>query len=227
MKKTLSIGNTDSGITLGGTKIYASGGKTTTVEFKCKYASSATATSDDIDIQAPVDVSASVTEAKGSFATGLSLKHYTDANYNAELTTPIAIGSIVFPMITWEVTTSKIGFYIENCYVIDVTNVDVPNDDDPRIPIILNTCYAGVVSAAISPDRATGLFNHKKAKFSYRSFSFDTASADQQKLSCTVQFCTTTTDGSRTCTGDDYAGAKPVVDVANCPSSNQFNYAFC
>ena len=121
----------------------------------------------------------------------------------------------------------KKRFYIENCYVIDVTNPDVPNAADPRIPIILKTCYAGVVSAGVSPDRATGLFNLKEAKFSYRSFSFDTASADQQKISCTVQFCTTTTDGSRTCTGDDYAGAKPVVDVANCPSSNQFNYAFC
>ena len=226
MTKTLSIGNTDDGITLGGTKIYASGNEKTTVEFKCNYASSATATSDDISINAPVDVSASVTEANGNFALGLSLKHYTDATYKTILNDPIAIGSIVFPMITWEVNTSKLGFYIENCDVIAVTDPDVPNSADPRIAIIRETCYAGVVSARISPDRASGIFNHKEAKFSYTSFSFTTDSADQQKISCTVQFCTTNTDGSRTCSGDDYVGAKPVVDVDNCPSTAQFNYGF-
>ena len=225
MKKTLSIGNTDSGITLGGTKIYASGSKKTTVEFTCKYASSATATSDAIDINTPVDVSATVTEAFGTFTSGLSIKHYTDANYKTITTDPIAIGSIVFPMITWEVNTSKLGFYIENCDVIDVTDPKVPNSNDPRIPIILQTCYAGVVGARISPDRASGLFNHKEAKFSYRSFSFTTDSADKQKISCTIQFCTANLDGSRKCTGDDYVGAKPVVDVKKCPSTDQFNYA--
>ena len=224
MSKTFEYGEDSAGITVGGTQIHTSGSKRTRVDFQCKYASSATATSDDVDISAPVDVSVSVMEATGNFALGLSLKHYTDDTYEAILTDPIAIGSIVFPMITWEVDTSKIGFYIENCYVIHVSDPDVPNSDDPKVPIILETCYAGVVSAGIFPNRATGLFNLKKAKFSYRSFSFTTDDAHQQKISCTVQFCTTNTDGSRTCSGADYGGAKPVVDVTNCPFTERYNY---
>lgn len=188
MKKTITLGSTDAGINLG-TQIYTTGGGSTAVTFTCKYDSSATAISDAYDVNTPVDVSGSVTEATGTFTDGLNIAYYTNGDFNDLMTEASEIGSTLYAQVTWDVSTDKLGFYVRSC---DVYNVSDPFDvlNDPKITIIEDSCYAGVVHATILPDRTTGLFVHNDAQFSYKSFSFDTDVTDKQKISCNIQFCT-------------------------------------
>ena len=225
MTKKFSYGERDAGVPVDGETIYFKGGAVTTVTFICRYASQVTTSSDGYDVTGPNDITGSVTEAEGSFAAGLSIKFYTDDTYKSEMTGISSIGAKLFPMVTWEVTTNKLGFFIQECDVINVSEPDSPtrNPADPFVTIIKDTCYAGVVQAAIYPARSA-IFTSKYSKFSYASFSFDIAVADKQTLSCAIQFCTTNLDGSRKCTGNDYSGAKPVVDVSNCPTTKIYNY---
>ena len=116
-------------------------------------------------------------------------------------------------MVSWEVTTTAIGFFIQSCDVIDASN------SATKIKIIDGSCYARVVSAASYPDRS-GIFNHQFAKFSYQSFSFNTNAADRQKLSCAIQFCTMQADG----TTPACCAVKPETDVNNCPKTRPYSY---
>ena len=225
----MSSGTTDAGTDLGGTSIYTDGSGSRSVVFTCKYASSATASSEAYDVNTPADVTGSVTEATGTFADGLSIKYYTDNTYTKELSDPADIGSTLYAMVTWEVTTAKIGFFIQKCDVIDVSKPNDPTDvpTDERVSIIDGTCYAGVVNAAIYPDRAA-IFTHKEAKFSYTSFSFNTNASDKQKILCTIQFCTMQDDGTTpVCHVDNasYTGSKPATDKdRDCPTTAAYLY---
>lgn len=226
MTKTLSAGNTDDGTDLGGTTVYTDGKGPRSVVFTCEYASSATASSEVYDVNSEVyDATATVTVSSGDFTDGLTIKYYTDDTYKTEITNPVEIGSKVYPMVTWAVTTTQIGFFIQKCDIINVS--DPETDNDPRISIIDGTCYAGVVNAAIYPDRATGIFTHKEAKFSYNSFSFTTDAAEQQKLSCTLQFCTMQDDGTTpVCHVDNtaFTGLKPATNLNECPATAAYLY---
>lgn len=191
MKKTITLGSTDAGINLG-TQIYTTGGGSTAVTFTCKYDSSATAISDAYDVNTPVDVSGSVTEASGTFTDGLNIAYYTNGDFDDVMTEASEIGSTLYAQVTWDVSTTKLGFYVRSC---DVYNVSDPFDvSDPKIRIIEDSCYAGVVDATILPNRANGLFVYNDAQFSYKSFSFDTGVIDKQKISCNIQFCTSVGD---------------------------------
>ena len=213
MKKTFSIGNIDAGIFLGGTQIYTTGGEIVSVDFTCKYASSVIASSQAYGVSAPSAITGSVTVADGEFTDVLSIKYYTTNQYDFERTVPTNIGSTVYPMVSWEVTTTAIGFFIQSCDVIDASN------SATKVKIIDGSCYAGVVSAAIYPDRSD-IFNHQFAKFFYTSFSFNTDAADRQKISCAIQFCTIQADGTTPACG----GVKPETDVNNCPKTTAYSY---
>ena len=223
MKKTFTSGDVDAGIPLGGTQIYTTGGASTSVVFTCKYASSATASSVAYDVQGAAGATGSVTDETGDFTDGLSIKYYTNNEYDVERTDPTDIGATLYPMVSWEVTTTAIGFFIQSCDVIDESN------SSTKIKIIDGSCYAEVVSAAIAGGR-TNVFVHQFAKFSYQSFSFNTEASDKQKISCSIQFCTMQKTGANTGTptcdssNSAYTGAKPETVEANCPTTTGYTY---
>ena len=111
MKKTFSTGNIDAGISLGDTQIYSTGGATVSVDFTCKYASSAIARFQAYGVSDLSAITGSVTEADGEFTDDLSIKYYTNNQYDFERTVPTNIGSTVYPMVSWEVTTTAIGLF--------------------------------------------------------------------------------------------------------------------
>ena len=180
-EKTIADGDTDDGITLGSTQIYTSAIPRTAIKFTCKYSSSATTTSAAVDVLSP-SVSGSVTKANGKFDGGLTLKFYDDNSYANLITGPADIGTTVYPMVKWEVTTlsGKVGFYVNKCEVINISQ------NTQKIAIVDDSCYATVVQAKYNDEK----FGETEAKFEYTSFSFDTAAVDKQMLSCSIEFCT-------------------------------------
>ena len=186
-RKTLAIGQASDGMDVGGTTIYTDNvGGAVSITFTCKYSATAQATSTAITIAEARDITADVTEQTGSFDTGLSLKFYTDLNYNIEQTSASTIGDIVYPMVSWEVTSlsTKIGYYLKTCRVEDVSA-----GAGTGLKILSESCYANAVSAQPEGDAATNKFVTQHSQFSYHSFSYDTSATDTQKLICDVEFC--------------------------------------
>jgi len=211
-KKTLQFGNV-AGITLDNTQIFLAGSNKISVTFNCKYSTSASATSAAIEIETPIDVSGAVTAANGKFDTALSIKFY-DATYNTEITAPAPIGSTVYPMVSWSVDTlvGTIGFYVKSCQVVDVDDADQTDiSAKPQVAIISGSCYSKVVEAKPFGVRYVDRF----AKFSYKSFSFDTTTTDTQKLSCEIEFCF-----ESTCTN------ALTTTSLQCPKTTGYTYSF-
>lgn len=155
--------------------------------FVCRYLATLTVTSVDVSVNRGSSVSG-VSDRVGSFSDGLILKYYTDSSYLEEVSKPATMGASLYPMIVWRVTSleGKIGLYIKQCNVQDV------GKDHAGIPIISNSCYAGVVRAEPLGDarsKVTNKFVWHKSQFTYKSFAYSTSSSGKQKLVCAVEFC--------------------------------------
>lgn len=211
-------GSTDTGLAVGTgadavTLFTSTDTNTISVTFVCAFATSTSATADQIAINPHVAVSGTAAEQEGSWAGTLALKYYQSNAFSTVLdaqTSTVYIGSTMFVQSEWSVSTlaNKLHYYIDSCTIRDIP--DGGGAGGVSVSIVKNTCYAGAVGAAAIGDKVVG----QNAQFQYTSFSFDTNSADDQELECTIKFCLPTV------TNDC-----PDLSAVTCPTDAGFNYS--
>ena len=153
----------------------------TTVTFTCSYSATATATTGVMEPGPEKGQQMSLFKS-ATFDAGLTLNFY-DHQFQIIKNTSSKMKSILYPMITWSVESlvEKVGFYISNCKVEDVSS-----GTGAGLSIVNKSCYAKVIGAQPVGDK----FVSRVAKFKYHSFSYSkSATPDLQKLICTVTFC--------------------------------------
>merc|ERR1712178_214170 len=142
------------------------------VTFTCKFASTFTAKSDEIEIEAG--------------------KAVEDGDSSV-------LGSDLYARISWTVSSSlsaNLHYYVNSCEVKQLTKTGVVDNVDQysyatgngNIKIFDRAqCAAGVVDVEMAPG------NHVHGKdnwnFNFRSFSFNKGGNDRQQLECEVKFC--------------------------------------
>jgi len=181
-----------------GSNVWLTGnGGRVSVEFTCKFASTFTAKSDEIAIEAGKAVEGKL-EASGSWADSLTLE-YTDSTYTTPIVNGAAsvLGSDLYAKISWDVSSSlsaNLHYYVNSCEVKQLTSNGAEpaiwsySDGNGKIKIFdKGQCAAGVVNTAM----AAGNHMHGKGdwKFNFRSFSFNSGGNDRQQLECEVKFC--------------------------------------
>lgn len=215
-----------------GSKVWLTGnGGRVSVKFTCKFASTFTAKSDEIAIEAGKAVEGKL-EASGSWADSLTLQ-YTDSTYTTAVSNGAAsvLGSDLYAKISWDVSSSlsaNLHYYVNSCEVRQLT-VDSGDPEkwsyesgNGNIKIFdKGLCAAGVVNTAM----ASGNTVHGKGdwKFNFRSFSFNSGGNDRQQLECEVKFCI----------NKDYENSKGVTVTNECTGvkdtydTNQAAEKFC
>ena len=187
-------GDSDDGIEVGtsGITLFTSAeSHGVSVTFKCKFATSATATSAELGVKRRVAVSGTAAEATGIWDESLTLKYFTDSGFNTEMDSSahsVFIGATMFVRSSWTVTTlaDSLRYYISRCTVKD-------KSDGTSVAIVDGTCFASAVGAEpLGPaavDSATGKIVATNSDFKYKSFSFGSNGAGKQELECTLNFC--------------------------------------
>ena len=167
------------------------------VTFKCKFATTSTATSDGLDVNRRVAVSGTAAEATGIWDNSMTLKYFTDAGFQTELESnshSVFIGATMYVRSSWTVTTltDSLRYYISQCTVKN-------KSDSTSVAIVDGTCYASAVGAeplgAAALDSATAKIVKTNSDFKYKSFSFGSNGAGRQELECTVNFCIVSSNG--------------------------------
>jgi len=169
------------------------------VTFTCKFASTFTAKSDKIEIEAGKAVEGKL-EASGSWTDSLKID-YTDSSYTNKVADgdSSVLGSDLYARISWTVSSSlsaNLHYYVNSCEVKQLTKTGVVDNVDQysyatgngNIKIFDRAqCAAGVVDVEMAPG------NHVHGKdnwnFNFRSFSFNKGGNDRQQLECEVKFC--------------------------------------
>ena len=200
--KTLTLGTASKdGIDVGytGINLITTDSNAVSVTFNCKFATTATATSElDISLILARPVGriegvavSGTTEATGIWDNSLTLKYFTDSGFKTELDSnahSVFIGAKMYVRSSWSVTTlgDSLRYYISKCTVKD-------KSDNQSVAIVDGTCFASAVGAEpLGPaavDSATGKIVKTNSDFKYKSFSFGSNGAGRQELECTVNFC--------------------------------------
>jgi len=165
------------------------------IEFTCKFASSFTATSDDIQIEAGEKVEGKL-ETQGSWVDSLVID-FTNQYWNETRADGYSnvLGSTLYARISWSVSSAlsqDLLYYVESCQVKQLTDINdgngyKHNSGDGAIDIISNkTCTADVIDVALESNWLTGM---EDWRFAFRSFSFTENGDDRQNLECEVKFC--------------------------------------
>jgi len=194
VEKNLSMTQgTNAGIDYGAISVFTSSNEyTITVAFKCVFASSFDVKADKIEVAPRTDTFGTAIEAEGSWTGSFFLKYYETANYATERSDSspqIYLGQNLFVEATWSSSglpiAEKLKWYVESCDVKDVSTGNT-------IPLVKDTCFAEAIGASNGLAGSTNMMEKvvsERSRFSYRSFSFDTAAEDEQELGCTIQFC--------------------------------------
>ena len=201
------------------------------VTFACSFESDTTATISNITIN-PYYVADNVTATNdsslvsdGSWDGTVSLTPFISADFLTELDTyteSLFVGTPMFIRAAWNVDTltDLVKFYLRDCIVEDVNRAEF------AAKIIDQSCYAQAAGAKpLGPAGTDG--NGTKivstnADFGYNSFSFEAEAAQPayQRLTCTIQFCIVSGNG----TDCDEEIVNP-DEGADCPTTAGFGFS--
>merc|ERR1712176_417514 len=162
IKKTIvyAADETKVGKDIDSTKIYLDDQATTSITFCCRFKSSFVAISDQIAIAAGAPDHVSI----------LGATHFIEVAWT--------VGASSFPI------SSKLNWFIPYCTVKNL-NTD-GTEADGEVNIINGLCYAKVLSTT---KISTDVVSTTNFRFSYKSFSFNSAGNGKQKIECDVTFC--------------------------------------
>jgi len=197
IKKTIvyAADETKVGKDIDSTKIYLDDQATTSITFCCRFKSSFVAISDQIAIEAGVPVVGKL-EQTGNWDESLSIKYMLEDFSAAVAPDHVSIlGATHFIEVAWTVgassfpISSKLNWFIPYCTVKNL-NTD-GTEADGEVNIINGLCYAKVLSTT---KISTDVVSTTNFRFSYKSFSFNSAGNGKQKIECDVTFCLTDGD---------------------------------
>merc|ERR1712176_125577 len=166
-----------------GSTIYLEAAATVTVEVRCQFMATQSATSDDIAIEAGQSAEGKL-DAVGSWDGSFTIE-FTDNAYETKKTDAAKFGEMHFVKVSWTVDsasplTEKINWYVDDCTVSDVA------DDSLKVDVIKDQCFASVINAI---NTSPNMLSTSDFRFTFKSFAFTKAGNGNQKISCNINFC--------------------------------------
>jgi len=165
-----------------GSTIFLDDAASVTIEVCCKFLATQSATSDDIAIEAGSEVEGKL-DAVGSWDGSLKVE-FTDNAYANKKTDAAILGETHYIKVSWTVGTSplaqKVNWYVDDCAVSDVA------DASKKVDVIENQCFASVINAI---NTSPNMLSTSDFKFTFKSFSFNSAGNGSQKITCNINFC--------------------------------------
>merc|ERR1712136_147682 len=152
-----------------GSTIFLDDAATVTIEVRCKFMATQSATSDGIAIEAGNEVEGKL-DAVGSWDGSLKIE-FTDNTYATKKTDAAILGESHYIKVSWTVGATsplaqKINWYVDDCTVIAVA------DDTKRVDVIENQCFASVINAI---NTSANMLSTSHFTFTFKSFSFNKA----------------------------------------------------
>ena len=172
---------------------FGSGANGATIALSCNYIAESRVLSHNVTVAAESQNVYDELDGYGEFSNALAINYYNADFSEVSDAESHNAGAMVYIGITWAlpIPVGSVGFFLTNCSVMvqDADNtVSYGNSSGAllqAVPIIQNTCFAKLVSAApVGSSVASQML-----MFQYRSFLYASQGDQTQYLDCKVRFC--------------------------------------